>query len=216
MSDPIILLVFLISGCIISGLGALPASSSNVAMVTTTLDSSFKKAVNIAYGAGLGSALIAFIALWYSRVFTNYFENNLWIQISFLVLFFIIGIFIVTRNLIDFGFENPLSKEWNVGSFYKGFLLAIFNPPALLFWIFILSLANQFLFSITKFSPILVLICFFAGVFIGKFGVLYMYGKLSDKVNTKGSKNKDRIHTIIGYILVIGSLAQGIRMIFDL
>ncbi|GEQ87369.1 hypothetical protein ULMS_28770 [Patiriisocius marinistellae] len=215
MSDSVLLILFAGCGFLISALGALPASSSNVAMVTTTLENSFKKAVNIAYGAGLGSTLIAFIALWYSRAFTDYFENNLWIQISFLVLFFIIGLLIVLRNYFDFGIENPLAKEWNVGSFYKGLLLAILNPPALLFWIFILSLANQFLFSITKFSPIFVLISFFTGVFVGKFSVLYMYGKLSKKINTKDSKNKKRVHTIIGYLLVIGSLVQGVRMIFD-
>lgn len=216
MSNTIILILFAIAGFVVSALGAIPAGSSNVAMVTTTIESSFKKALNIAYGAGLGTSFIAFIALCYSRSFTNYFENNLWIQISLLTVFFSFGLLIVLRDYINTGIDNPLAKEWDVGSFYKGLLLAILNPTSLLFWIFTLSLANQFFFSISKFSSTFVLLTFFIGVFFGKFSVLYLYGKLSDNVENKDSKKKKIIHTVIGYLLIVGSAVQGIRMIFNL
>jgi len=211
----LMLVAFFLTGFLASSIGSIPASSSNVAMVTTTIESNFKNALNIAFGAGFGSTILAFFALWFSRVFTNYFENNSWLQILFLVVFFIIGILILFRKKIDFDFDNPLAENWNIGGFWKGALLSFLNPPALVFWIVIISAADSYLFSLSKFSPLLNLLVFFCGIYLGKFTTLYIYGKLSDKMKDKKSKDKNFVYTIVGAALVIGSLVQGIRMILE-
>ncbi|PVW17229.1 LysE family transporter [Marixanthomonas spongiae] len=213
--DILMLLVFLLTGFLASGLGAIPASSSNVAVVTTTLEESFKKGFRIALGAGLGSVLLSFIALNYSRTFTDFFEDNRWLQYAIVFVFFAIGILVLLRQRFHVDFQNPLSETWQVGNFWKGFLLALINPPALIFWILLITLANTYLFSLSKFSPLLNLLLFFAGIFLGKVTTLYYYGKMSDKLKERKHKKRPLVYNIIGTALVAGSVVQFIRMLMD-
>lgn len=213
--DILMLLVFLLTGFLASGLGAIPASSSNIAVVTTTLEKSFSKAFKIAIGAGFGSVLLSLIALLYSQIFTDFFEDNPWVQYTILFIFFVIGLLILLRNWINIDFENPLSKKGKIGRFWKGFLLAFINPPALIFWILIISLSNKYLFSLSKFSPIINLILLFIGIFLGKITTLYFYGKMSKKLGERKSKKHPIVLHIVGAALVLGSLIQFIRMLLD-
>ncbi len=213
--DILMLLVFLLTGFLVSGIGAIPASSSNIAVITTTLEKSFKKGFKIALGAGFGSVFLSLIALLYSQIFTDFFEENAWVQYTLLFIFFSIGILILIRNWIDIDFENPLSKEGTINNFWKGLLLAFLNPPALIFWILLISLANTYLFSLSKFSPILNLVLFFIGIFLGKVTTLYFYGKMSKKLGKKKKKNNPIVLHVIGAALVLGSVVQFIRMLLD-
>lgn len=209
------LLIFLLTGFLASGLGAIPASSSNVAVVTTTLDESYRKGFRITLGAGLGSVLLSFIALNYSRVFTDFFEENRWLQYTIVFLFFAIGVLVLLRQRFKVDFQNPLSETWQVGNFWKGVLLALINPPALIFWVLLITLANTYLFSLSKFSPFLNLVLFFAGIFFGKVATLYVYGKMSDKLKERKHKKRPMVYNIIGTALVAGSVVQFIRMLIE-
>lgn len=208
----LMLFTFFLTGFLASAIGAIPASSSNVAVMTTTLESNLKEGLKIAWGAALGSALLAFLALWFSMLFTDYFEENPWLQVSFLILFFSIGLLILFRNYISIDFKNPLKETWRIGGFSKGALLAFLNPPALIFWVLIIALANEYLFSLSKFSPVFNLLVFFGGIFLGKFTTLYYYGKLSAKIKNKREQNHTVLYTVIGSALVVGAVVQGIRM----
>lgn len=211
--DIIMLLVFLLTGFLASGLGAIPASSSNVAVVTTTLKKSFKKGFQITIGAAIGSVILSYIALNYSRMFTDFFEENRWLQYSFVFTFFVIGVLVLLRKRFKLDFKNPLSENWQIGGFWKGLFLALLNPPALIFWIVLISIANRYLFTLSKFSPVLNLILFFAGIFFGKIITLYYYGKMSDHFKDRQQKNNPIIYNIIGAALVVGSVVQFIRML---
>ena len=213
--DIIMLLVFLLTGFLASGLGAIPASSSNVAVVTTTLEKSLGKAFKIALGAGIGSVLLSFIALNYSRMFTDFFEENKWLQFTFVFILFVIGVLVLLRERFKVDFQNPLSENWQIGNFWKGLLLALINPPALVFWILLISIANTYLFSLSKFSPTLNLILFFAGIFLGKVATLYVYGKMSNKIGKKKHNQNPMVYNVIGTALVAGSVVQFIRMLLD-
>tara|TARA_B100000949_G_C14264601_1_gene444383 strand:- start:207 stop:857 length:651 start_codon:yes stop_codon:yes gene_type:complete len=213
--DILMLLIFLLTGFLASGLGAIPASSSNVAVVTTTIDQSFKKGFRIALGAGLGSVFLSFIALNYSRIFTDFFEENRWLQYAIVFIFFVIGTLVLLRERFKVDFQNPLSENWQVGNFWKGFLLALINPPALIFWILLITVANTYLFSLSKFSPILNLILFFTGIFFGKVITLYYYGRMSDKLKERKQKKNPLVYNIIGTALVAGSVVQFVRMLLN-
>jgi len=213
--DILMLLVFLLTGFLASGVGAIPASSSNIAVITTTLEKSFAKGFRITLGAGLGSVLLSLIALLYSQVFTDFFENNPWVQYTILFIFFGIGLLILFRKWIDVDFDNPLSEDGRVGNFWKGLLLAFINPPALIFWIVLISICNTYLFSVSKFSPVLNLALFFVGIFFGKITTLYFYGKMSKKLGEQKRKKHPLVLHIIGAALVLGSLVQFIRMLLD-
>ena len=173
------------------------------------------KVINITLCACFGSVLLSFIALLYSQVFTDFFEDNPCVQYSLLFIFFTIGVLILIRSWINIDFENPLSQDSRIGNFWKGLLLAFINPPALLFWILIISICNTYLFSVSKFSPVLHLACFFVGIFFGKVTTLYFYGKMSKKLGKKKNKKRPIVITVIGVALVIGSLVQFTRMLLD-
>lgn len=211
----LMVLFFLLTGFLASGLGAIPASSSNIAVITTTLDKTFAKGFQITLGAGVGSVVLAFIALLYSQVFTDFFEDNPWVQYTILFIFFSIGVLILLRNLINMDFENPLSEDNRIGNFWKGLLLAFINPPALIFWILIISICNTYLFAISKFSPVLNLACLFIGIFFGKVTTLYFYGKMSKKLGKKKNKKHPIVLNLIGIALILGSIVQFIRMLLD-
>jgi len=213
--DILMLLVFLLTGYFFSGIGAIPASSSNIAVITTTLEKSFKKGFRIALGAGMGSVLLSVIALLYSQVFTSFFEDNPWVQYTILFIFFVIGLLILLRNQIHIDFDNPLSEDSRIGNFWKGFLLAFLNPTALIFWTLIISLSNTYLFSVSKFSPVVNLALFFIGIFFGKLTTLYFYGKMSKVLSKRKNKKRPMVLNIIGAALVLGSLVQCIRMLLD-
>jgi len=214
INEVLMLVFFFLTGLIISALGSIPVSSTNVAVVTTAMDKSLKKAMLIAYGAALGSTLLAFLALFYHRLFTNYFEKNQWLHILFLAVFFLIGVFILLRNKMNLSFENPLNKKWQVSDFYKGAILSFLNPPALIFWILVISLVNTYLLSVTKSSPIFYLVLFFCGIFFGRITTLYIYGRMGRKKEKK-KKDNEIIYQIIGFALIAGTLTQAIRMVIE-
>ncbi|MFC7358010.1 LysE family transporter [Jejudonia soesokkakensis] len=214
IESSVMLLFFFATGFVISGLGSIPVSSTNVAVVTTAMDTSLKRAMGIVYGAALGSTLLAFLALFYHRLFTNYFEDNLWLQITFLALFFLMGLAILLRNQFNLSFENPLNKKWNVSNFTKGALLSFLNPPSLIFWILVISLANTYLLSLSIKSPVFYLVAFFCGIFFGRITVLTIYGKIGKKKD-KSEKDNSLVYTIIGIALIGGTIVQAVRMIID-
>jgi len=208
------LVFFFLTGLLISALGSIPVSSTNVAVVTTAMDKTLKKAMFIAYGAALGSTLLAFLALFYHRLFTNYFENNQWLHILFLAVFFVIGVFILLRKKMNLSFENPLNKKWQISNFYKGAILSFLNPPALIFWILVISLANTYLLTLSKSSPLLNLILFFNGIFFGRIIVLYTYGRMGRKKDKK-KKDNEIVYKIIGVALIAGTIVQAVRMLME-
>ncbi len=67
------ILLYIISGIILSAVGAVPLGASNIAVITTTSKESFSKGLKIAHGAGFGEVVLAFIALTYSKIITHFF-----------------------------------------------------------------------------------------------------------------------------------------------
>ena len=139
-----ILLYFLI-GFIIAAIGAAPLGASNIAVIAATNKGSLSSGMKVAYGAGIGEVFLAFMALCYSRMISEFFIMNAWLQFSFITLFFIIGVFF----LLPPAFQKlrpkekimPIFKSSSKSSskFLTGFLLALANPPVLLFWILAIS-----------------------------------------------------------------------------
>lgn len=82
------ILTYILIGMLLSAVGAIPLGASNIAMITTTRKESLSKGLRIAQGAGVGEVVLAFFALWYTKMLTNFFEMNSWVQLSFIGLFF--------------------------------------------------------------------------------------------------------------------------------
>ena len=64
---------------------------------------------------------------------------------------------------------------------------------------------------ISNISPLLILLFFFTGVYLGKFITLYLYGKLSYRSIQKKCLEQYKLYRVIGIVLILLSTFQGIR-----
>ncbi|PHS67677.1 MAG: hypothetical protein COB12_02795 [Flavobacterium sp.] len=205
------ILLYIISGILLSVVGAVPLGASNIAVITTTSKESLSKGLKIAHGAGFGEVVLAFIALTYSKIIANFFEMNSWVQISFIGLFFVIGLLFLFSKKFSFRIKKTPYKKRKYPKFVTGFLLAIVNPPVLLFWVIAISLTQKYILPISNMSPLFLLLLFFIGVYIGKFITLYFYGKLSYRSVKKQTNERHKLYRVIGIVLILISSLQGIR-----
>lgn len=205
------ILLYIIIGILLSVVGAVPLGASNIAVITTTTKESLKKGLQIAHGAGLGEVVLAFIALSYSNLIITFFEMNSWVQVSFIALFFILGMFFIFSKKLNLRIKKSMISKIKNSKFITGFLLAILNPPVLLFWVIAISLTQKYIVPISSMSPLIILLIFFIGVYIGKFITLYFYGKISHRTAKKQNRERYKLYRVIGIALILVSTIQGIR-----
>ena len=205
------ILGFFFIGTFLSILGAIPLGASNLAVVSTTSKQSLSQGMKVAYGAGFGEVLLAFFALNYSMVFSDFFEMNHWVQISFMVVLFIVGLYFLTPKKLKIRVKSSSNRDISYSKFWVGFFLSFINPPVLLYWILAISIAKNHLVDISEMSPMTLLSLFFTGVFLGKVTTLFFYGRLSDRIKNKKKGGKTKMYRIIGISLILISFAQMVR-----
>ncbi len=202
---------YFIVGLVIAALGAAPLGASNIAVITTSSNQSLSKGMYIAYGAGLGEVILAFLALCYSPLFSDFFTRNPWVQLVFIISFLAIGIFFLLPKKPKISFKKPLKSP---SKFFTGFILAFANPPVLLFWILAISITHKYVLSVSDMSPMTLLLLFFSGIYTGKVVTLYGYGKWSSKVSqNNGSKTK--LYKGVGIALIAIAMVQGVRFLIS-
>jgi len=208
-----IVFLFLLLGIVISGLGTIPVGGTNIAVIKTSKEESVRKAMPIIFGAALGETILAFLSLWYSNAIINFFETNLWVQIIVLALFFLLGLFFLFPKILNINFEIKTKGKSTKANFFSGLAIALINPTLLIYYVVAISFAQEYALYISELSSKIILAFFFTGVFMGKAIVLYLYGKLTKEYEEKKSGNKTDIYRIIGGVIVVISLVQGVRML---
>lgn len=108
-------------------------------------------------------------------------------------------------------FRKPKSLEASLPkrspSFLKGFVLAVLNPPVLVFWLVAFAYISSFISILDLMAALQLVVVFFAGVFLGKIFTLWLYVQLSKRIANKANGVKEKITAIIGILLlVIGSI----------
>jgi len=196
-------------GLLIAAMGAVPLGASNIAVITTSSEESLSKGMRIAYGAGLGEVILAFIAICYSQLFTDFFTMNAWLQFTFILVFLAIGVFFLLPKKPKVLFKKSIKSP---SKFIIGYLMAFANPPVLLFWILSISITHKYVLSISDMSPITLLLIFFTGVYFGKVITLYGYGKWSSKFS-QNNGNKTKLYRGIGISLIAIAMVQGVRFL---
>ncbi len=211
----IMLLLYLILGIIIAIIGALPLGAVNIAVINTSIKESIRKAIYITLAAGIGEVLLALFALHCSMELSDFFKENQWIQLLFIAAFFSIGVyFIWLINKINFN-NKQLKIKLSNSKFLTGFTLAVLNPPVIIYWILAISFTNRYLFKLTAHNPIPSLLFFFVGIYLGKIGTLYFYGKWGNRMAKKNQNSKTKLHKIIGIALITLSIFQSIKFLTE-
>ena len=169
-------------------LAALPPSATNLAVVKYTSDENLPNALHLAYGASLGEMIVAGLALTFGTLAKRLFETHKWIQITFIVAMFIIGIYFLIRTQPKQGKdESTLPKR-----FANGLLLGALNIPMFIYWTALIAVISSYI-VLNENSPLLLIGLFLLGVFFGKLLTLYLYGRLSDFMTSNFSKFQGKL-----------------------
>ncbi len=204
-------ILFFFMGFVISVIAAAPLGAANIAVINTVTTRTLGAALLVALGAGVGEVILSLIALHCTTNFANYFEQNMWIQISIFVLFILVGGFFLLRNKIQLPTRKAGLKITRTPRFITGFLLAFLNPPVLIFWVLAFSLTHKYMLGVSDMSPIITLVLFFLGVFSGKTSTLYFYGKWGKRLTEHKKAGSTKKDLFIGVALLAVGLVQGAR-----
>ncbi len=202
---------YLILGIFASIIGALPLGAVNLAVINTTIHEDTKKAFRITLAAGIGEVLLAVFALHCSLELTDFFENNRWIQMVIISIFLIIGIYFLVRKNKKENSRTLPNLGLKKSKFLTGFSLAFLNPPVIIYWIIAISLTNKHLFELTLRTPLIALLLFFSGIYLGKITTLYLYSKWGNKMAQQSEDSKTKLFKIIGIVLIVVSFVQTIK-----
>jgi threonine/homoserine/homoserine lactone efflux protein len=185
--------------------GTIPFGPINLSVVSITINKSFQKSFQFSIAASLVEILEAAVAISFGVYIQTFIETHSWIQILIFALFIVIGSFLMFRS------TNPKLvkvKRIKSGAFAKGFFVALANPQALPFWIFVLSVIAQNLKL--SFSGVH-LIWFLTGVFLGKLAALSLFAYLSNFLRTKLKDSCSLVNKTIGGILLLIGLYQATK-----
>jgi len=204
-------LLYSFIGFVAAVIAASPPGAANIVVMNTTINGTVKKAMYVVLGAGMGEVLLSLLALHCVMNFTDYFKENPWVQITIFTLFIMTGAFFLLRNTFNIRSRNSSEKKVKAPRFITGFLLAFVNPPVLIFWVLAFTIIHKYVLKVSDMSPLLTLLLFFSGVYIGKILTLYFYGKWSVKLEKNKNGNTSRKDIILGVALVLVGVIQGFR-----
>ncbi len=207
------ILLYLLLGTFIATLGAIPLGAVNLAVINTSIKENIKKATYIVLAAGIGEVLLAFFALHCSLELSAFFQENQWIQIISIFIFFVAGIYFISFKSTTNNRSTSKKKKLLNSKFLTGFSLAILNPPVILYWIIVISLTNKYIFELTAQSSIAKLLLFFLGIYLGKITTLYFYSRLGSKIANKKEDATTKLWKVVGIVLVVISVFQSIKVI---
>lgn len=205
------ILVYLFIGIIAAILSALPLGASNIAVINTTLKENAKQAFKIAITAGIAEVLLSYYALDCNKAITLFFDDNLWVQTTVVLLLFTAGSYLFFKKQTN---KTAKKSKLAQSKYATGFLLGIINPPVLIYWVIAFGVLNNNDFMLSLQSSVLVLFLFFAGVYIGKLVTLYAYSKMSVIIKHKVTNITQTLNRVTGVLLIIIGLIQSTQLYF--
>ena len=207
--------LYFFAGIFTTIIGAIPPGAANIAVINTSVKENIKKAFYIILAAGIGEVLLAFFALNFNMELSAFFQDNRWIQITFSIFLFGLGVYFLLFKYQNQRPQNTLKLKLPNSKLITGFLLALLNPPVIVYWILSLSIINKYIFELTPKHPLFSLLLFFFGVYIGKTGTLYFYGRWGNKMVKQKGISKVKISRVTGIGLVVISIFQSIKLFID-
>lgn len=208
------MLIFLIT-FIISFLGSVHPGPLNISVIQITLRKNVFSGLLMALGGIIPEIIYGFLAVEGVMVFEKYpliFQIMGWAIIPILL---IIGYLELTKSkknndINGYTFEEISSKKWQTVS--KGFLLSLFNPQLLPFWIVIL--VNYQNYEYLKISGLSDKIWFILGTSTGAFALNYGYASIASVKREQVFQmlNQNHFEQLIGWTFVGMGILQIVRL----
>ena len=178
------------------------------ALIKTSIEKGFSAGVSLAGGVVVSDIFYVGISLYGSSFIA--LENAYRVQIGIAgsSVLFIIGLYYLFKK-VKVNYEQTSSKRKNTGYFIKGFLMCIFNPAILLYW---LSVTSSVI-SISGEIKSTEIIPFFGSILITQFSLDVLKAYYANKLRYKiKEKNIARLNRIAGVLILIFAA----RLIFNL
>ncbi|MFP2995814.1 LysE family transporter [Spongiivirga sp. MCCC 1A20706] len=202
-------LLYFLVGFGATTLGAIPLGTVNLSVINTTIKQNANSAMKIAMSAGVGEIILTLFALHYSMTIMHIVEVYGWIQYVIVVVLLIAGILLFFKKQSTSSNNASTRKK-----IINGFVLGVFNPPVLVYWMLALSYINMNAISLNMTTPFSVLLLFLTGVYVGKIGTLYGYSKASLLIKNKVQDIASAMNRFIGALLVVIGILQLSKLLF--
>lgn len=172
------------------------------ALIKTSIEKGFYAGVSLAAGVVVSDVFYVALTL-YGTSFLA-LENTYRVQIGVAgsTILFAIGIYYLFKN-VKVNYEKTTSKRHNTGYFLKGFIMCIFNPAILLYWLSVTS----GVISISGEIDTAEVVPFFGSILVTQFSVdvvkAYYANKLRYRIKEKTIANLNRIAGVLILIFAI-------------
>ncbi len=158
----------------------------------------------MALAASLVEIIHSFVAVHCGMLITDLIQSSPLTQFLSLGIFLGLGIYYLLKK--D---SNPERATKRFGSdFTKGGLLALINPQAIPFWVFVITYLESSGHIHLNFSTI---ITFLVGIALGKLLALLLFGLLSQAIINKVQYLSLWVNKIIGSVLIFMGVLLAIR-----
>jgi threonine/homoserine/homoserine lactone efflux protein len=211
------MLIFLIT-FFISFIGSIHPGPLNLSVIQTTLQKSLYAALLMALGGVIPEIIYGYLAVEGVMIFEKYpivFKVMQWAVVPIL-LFLGIQQIIASRQTKKEITQTDLAptKSTYKGASTRGFLLSLFNPQLLPYWIVIL--VNYQNYEFLRISDLSDRIFFVLGASTGAFALNYVYAYIAHTQREKIFKylNQNRFEQIIGWTFVGMGLLQIVKLVF--
>ena len=184
-------------------IGTIPFGPINLTVVKTTVDYDRRRGTEVALAASIIEIFEALAAILFGLVISSFLQTNMVFKLLIAAAFIGLAGFVFTRKT-----EPSLQdREIDRRSFFrKGLLIAALNPQALPFWIFALAAISQyFQFEYAG----IYLVCFLAGVFVGKLMALYGFVIASAYLKAHLQSSSKLVNRLLAIILLFIGITQG-------
>lgn len=198
---------------IISGIGlgiVLSFATGPVffALLKTSIEKGFHAGISLAGGVLISDVIYVSLALYGSSFIQFENEYRYVIGLTGAAVMMGIGFFYLLKK-VKINYDNITSTKRNTGYFFKGFLMCIFNPSLLIYWITVTSS----IISVTGEIQARQIFPFFGSILITQFSMDSVKAYYANKLRYK---IKER--TIVLLNRVAGSLIMifALKLIYDL
>lgn len=194
-------------GLVAGILVTLPLGPVNLLVVNTTISKNLRAAMVLASAASMMELLKPILAIYFSWLIIRHIESNMYIQLTVVLAFILIGLYFLFKKNTSNADKN---NRREMPEFMKGVLISFLNIPALPFWIFVIAYCESTVGFDFRISTVGL---FLSGVFLARYGTLWIYARLSLYVYERSSLIALWLDRIIAIIFFILALFQAFRIL---
>lgn len=178
------------------------------ALIKTSIEKGFYAGVSLAGGVLVSDVFYVSLSLYGSSFLALENQYRIQIGIAGSTILFSIGLYYLFKK-VKVNYEQSTSRRHNTGYFLKGFLMCIFNPAILLYWLSvtsgIISISGEI-----KSSEILP---FFGSILMTQFSLDVLKAHYANKLRYRiKEKHIAMLNRIAGILILIFAL----RLIYNL